>query len=77
MKKPRWFPVAPQIMTHFFSISGDRLEIRKKFSERVAGPWSRLPREAEESLSLEAFTEKIDGAFRVLWAILLVGGWLD
>ena len=40
-----------------------RLDIRKKFlTVRVVVQWSRLPREAADPCSLEAFKAKLDGA---------------
>ncbi|KFP17000.1 hypothetical protein Z169_12540, partial [Egretta garzetta] len=40
-----------------------RLDIRKKFfTMRVLKPWNRLPREAVEAPSLEAFKARLDGA---------------
>ncbi|KFZ49147.1 hypothetical protein N321_13857, partial [Antrostomus carolinensis] len=40
-----------------------RLDIRRKFfTQRVVGHWPRLPREAVDAPSLEAFKARLDGA---------------
>ena len=40
-----------------------RLEIRKKFfTVRVLRHWNRLPRDVMDSLCLEAFKARLDGA---------------
>ena len=42
-----------------------RLDIRNNFfSERMARCWHRLPREVVESLPMEAFSKRVDGALR-------------
>ncbi|KFP09264.1 hypothetical protein Z169_01512, partial [Egretta garzetta] len=44
-----------------------RLDIRKKFfTMRVVKQWNRLPREAVEAPSLEAFKARLDGALSSL-----------
>ena len=48
-----------------FKLEDDRyrLEIRKKFfTVRVVRHWNRLPREAVNAPSLEAFKARLDGA---------------
>ena len=39
-----------------------RLEIRKFFTRRVVRHWHRLPREAVDAPSLEAFKARLDAA---------------
>ncbi|KFR02589.1 hypothetical protein Y956_09724, partial [Nipponia nippon] len=44
-----------------------RLDIRKKsFTMRVVRHWNRLPREAGDAPSLEAFKARLDGALSSL-----------
>ncbi|KFR09093.1 hypothetical protein N306_11617, partial [Opisthocomus hoazin] len=44
-----------------------RLDIRNKFfTMRVVRHWNRLPREAVDAPSLEAFKARLDGALRKL-----------
>ncbi|KGL96006.1 hypothetical protein N301_04899, partial [Charadrius vociferus] len=44
-----------------------RIDIRKKFfSLRVVRHWNRLPREAVDTPSLEAFKARLDGALSSL-----------
>lgn len=38
--------------------------MRKSFTKRVAKHWNTLPREVVESLSLVAFQEHVDVAFK-------------
>jgi len=54
------------------------LDIRKNLG-RVFGHWSGLPRKVMETLSLEVFMRCVDVVLRdmVLWAVLVVGRWLD
>ena len=48
------------------------VSIRKKFlTVRVVRPWNRLPREAVDAPSLEAYKAKLDGILENLTA----GGW--
>ena len=57
-----------------------RLDIRKKFfTQRVVTHWSRLPKEAVDAPSLQAFKARLDVALGslVCWLVTLhiAGGW--
>ena len=57
-----------------------RLDIRRKFfTQRVVTHWNRLPKEAVDAPSLEAFKARLDVALgSLVWWLLtlhIAGGW--
>ena len=56
------------------------MDIRRKFfTQRVVTPWNRLPKEAVDAPSLEAFKARLDVAVgRLVWWLVILhiaGGW--
>ena len=59
------------------AVRGFRLDIRKKFfSQRVVTHWNRLPEEAVDAPSLEAFKATLDVALGSLLWWLAILWWL-
>ena len=54
------------------------MDIRRKFfTQRVVTHWNRLPKEAVDAPSLQAFKARLDVALGSLgcWLVTITGGW--